>query len=190
MLGLPVDYCRGWQGQFEDQVGNWLWIQDFFNAVNHWIEKGWLFCGSCDWKKEVLNKKYWRRVGEGALCWEGGRLWWCYFCSNWWPTLPHSWKEGSILHHDFDDNIWHLGENFQWQKKHISREMVRFKYPEIALNHYTYQHAVDDNNNSQKSPISMDKTWVTSCWPNRVFSFLIGVKEVNILLSLTNIYVH
>ena len=56
-----------------------------------------------------------------------------------------------------------LGRIFNGKKQHINREMVRFKYPEISLNHYTYQHAVDDNNNSQKSPISMEKNWVTSC---------------------------
>ena len=72
----------------------------------------------------------------------------------------------------------------------VNRETVRFKYPEIVWDQYTYHHAVDNQNNHQKSPIRIKKTWATSYWPNRIFAFLLGVTEVNTLLALTNIYGH
>ena len=83
-----------------------------------------------------------------------------------------------------------LDKSGNGRKRRINGETVRFKYPEIFWNHYTYQNDVDDHNNLRQSPISIEKTWVTSYYPNRFFVFLIGVIEVNILLALTNIYGH
>ena len=67
---------------------------------------------------------------------------------------------------------------------------VKFKYPNIIWNQYTYQNYVDDHNNCPKSTISIENTWDISYWINRVFALLIGKTEVNILLALTNIYGH
>ena len=47
---------------------------------------------------------------------------------------------------------------------------------------------VDDYNNQRQSPISLEKTWATMWWPNRVFAFLIAVIEVNTYLSAVHIY--
>jgi hypothetical protein len=59
-------------------------------------------------------------------------------------------------------------------------EQVRtFKYTEVFHNHYQYRHVVDDNNNNRMQPISLEETWKTSYWPNRVFAFVLGVSGVN-----------
>lgn len=63
-----------------------------------------------------------------------------------------------------------------------------FQYPELVYNHFKYRHAVDDHNNRRQAPISIEKTWNTNWWPNRVFSFLISITEINTLLAWTNIY--
>jgi Transposase IS4 len=46
-----------------------------------------------------------------------------------------------------------------------------FKYMEPFENHYLYRHAVDDHNNNRHSDISLEETWVTHRWENRVFRF-------------------
>ena len=58
-----------------------------------------------------------------------------------------------------------------------------FKYPEVVHNHYQYRHVVDDHNARRHSPISLEATWGTSWWPNRVFAFLLAVTEVNVHLA-------
>lgn len=65
---------------------------------------------------------------------------------------------------------------------------VTFRYPELVYNHFKYRHAVDDHNNRRQSPIALEKTWTTSWWPNRVFTFLLAVTEINVLLCLTNMF--
>ena len=60
-----------------------------------------------------------------------------------------------------------------------------FNYPEVVGNHFLYRHSVDDHNNKQHSPISLEVVWATKNWPNRVFSFLLSVTEVNVNLAAT-----
>ena len=50
-------------------------------------------------------------------------------------------------------------------------------------NHFLYRHSVDDHNNKQHSPISLEVVWGTKYWPNHVFSFLLAVTEVNVNLA-------
>lgn len=57
-----------------------------------------------------------------------------------------------------------------------------FQYPEVFANHFRYRHVVDDHNNRRHSPISLETTWATKRWENRVFAFLLAVTEVNCLL--------
>ena len=38
---------------------------------------------------------------------------------------------------------------------------------------------MDDHNNCRHSPISIEETWGTKWWPDRVFAFLFAVTEVN-----------
>jgi hypothetical protein len=55
-----------------------------------------------------------------------------------------------------------------------------FRYTEPFHNHYKYRHAVDDHNNHRHSDISIEETWVTHCWENRVFAFLLAITEINL----------
>jgi hypothetical protein len=60
------------------------------------------------------------------------------------------------------------------------KEQVRtFFYTGVFHNHYHYRHVVDDNNNNRMQPISIEETWKTVYWPNRVFAFILGVTGVN-----------
>ena len=70
----------------------------------------------------------------------------------------------------------------------VDNTKVSFRYPELVYNHYTFRHAVDDHNNRRQAPISIERTWSTNWWPNRVFAFLLGVTEVNVYLAMVNIF--
>ena len=59
------------------------------------------------------------------------------------------------------------------------RETLTFKYTEPFQNHYLYRHAIDDHNNLRHSDISLEETWVTHRWENRVFAFILSITEVN-----------
>ena len=59
----------------------------------------------------------------------------------------------------------------------------RLKYPEVVHNHFQYCHAVDDHNAKWHSLISIEVVWATKQWPNRVFSFLLLITEVNCFLA-------
>jgi hypothetical protein len=59
----------------------------------------------------------------------------------------------------------------------------RFKYREPFFNHFKFCHGIDDHNAKRHSPISIEETWATKWWPNRVFSFLLAVTEVNSKLA-------
>ena len=63
-----------------------------------------------------------------------------------------------------------------------SKVVKKFKYPEVLYNHYQFWDVIDNNNNNSMrlSLISMEETWMTSPWANRVFCFLLAVTVVNI----------
>ena len=63
-------------------------------------------------------------------------------------------------------------------------ERIRFKYTEIFYNHFNFRHAVDDHNNNRHQPISVEVTWATQRWANRVFAFIFAISEVNTKLAL------
>ena len=44
---------------------------------------------------------------------------------------------------------------------------------------------LNHHNNKRHSPISLEVVWATKYWPNHVFSFLLGVTEVNVNLATT-----
>lgn len=70
----------------------------------------------------------------------------------------------------------------QWTENGQQRTAI-FRYHEPFDNHYRYRHAVDDHNNNRHSDISLEETWVTHRWENRVFAFLLGITEVNVWLG-------
>ena len=74
------------------------------------------------------------------------------------------------------------------KQRNVDGCQVTFAYPEVVKNHYTYHHAVDDHNSRRQYQISIERTWETRYWPNRVFAFLLAVTEVNVYLAMTNIY--
>jgi hypothetical protein len=59
----------------------------------------------------------------------------------------------------------------------------KFKYTEPFANHFLYRHCVDDHNNLRHSGISIEQTWKTHRWVNRVFAFLLAISEVNAFLA-------
>jgi hypothetical protein len=61
---------------------------------------------------------------------------------------------------------------------------VSIKYTMPVKNHYLYRHAVDDHNNLHQSDISVEQTWTTQTWENRVFAFVLGITEVNVYLAM------
>lgn len=54
-----------------------------------------------------------------------------------------------------------------------------FLYPAPFSLHLKFRHKIDDQNNCCHSPISVEKTWKTKYWTDRVHAFLIAVSEVN-----------
>ena len=73
----------------------------------------------------------------------------------------------------------------EWVDGSGNSQKHKFNYPEVVGNHFLYQHSVDDHNNKRHSPISLEVVWATKYWPNRVFSFLLSVTEVNVNLAAT-----
>jgi hypothetical protein len=59
----------------------------------------------------------------------------------------------------------------------------KFKYTEPFANHFLYRHCVDDHNNLRHSGVSIEETWRTHRWANRVFAFILAISEVNCFLA-------
>ncbi len=77
-----------------------------------------------------------------------------------------------------------IGEekNRSWKENGVT-ETTKFQSPEVVHNHYKYRYMVDDHNARRQSPISLEVSWATRRWPNRVFAFILGVSEVNAMLA-------
>jgi hypothetical protein len=61
----------------------------------------------------------------------------------------------------------------------LNREWKPFRYVEPFSQHNKGKHLVHDVNNCQHDPIGLEYTWKTKWWPNRQFTFLLSVAEVN-----------
>ena len=75
----------------------------------------------------------------------------------------------------------------EWVFNHKPQKAV-FKYTETFANHFDYRGAVDDHNSKQHDGgthqgVSLETTWTTHRWENRVFSFVIAVAKVNMFLA-------
>ena len=81
-----------------------------------------------------------------------------------------------------------LGE-FGEEKKHYMvngvKHVTMFRYPEVVHNHYHYWDVIDNHNSYRMHPLSMEETWMTMCWPNRVFCFLLAITMVNVQNAAT-----
>ena len=81
---------------------------------------------------------------------------------------------GSLTYHDDEkENV-----------RIVNNETHKFKYKKPFSDHFKYRHSVDDHNNLRHSSPSLEETWVTFRWVNRVFAFLLAVTEVNLYLYL------
>ena len=59
----------------------------------------------------------------------------------------------------------------------------RFHCCDVFVNHYAYRHAVDDHNHLRQADLSLEETWRTHRWENRVFAFILAITEVNAFLA-------
>lgn len=60
-----------------------------------------------------------------------------------------------------------------------TRTSLHFKYTQPFALYYQHRHVVDDHNNLRHSLPSIEHTWTTVRWANRVFAFLLSISEVN-----------
>ena len=77
------------------------------------------------------------------------------------------------LHGTLEENEDHA----TWRK--IDGEWKTFHYAEPFSRHNKGKHWVDDVNQRRHQPISLESVWATKWWPNRQFTFLLSVAEVN-----------
>jgi hypothetical protein len=61
----------------------------------------------------------------------------------------------------------------------VNGEWKSFRYAEPFSRHNKGKHWVDNVNNRRHDPIGLENTWKTKWWPNRQFTFLLSVAEVN-----------
>ena len=61
----------------------------------------------------------------------------------------------------------------------VNGDWETFWYVEPFSRHNKGKHWVDDVNNRHHDPIGLEYTWKTKWWPNRQFTFLLSVAEVN-----------
>ena len=59
----------------------------------------------------------------------------------------------------------------------------RFHHTDFVHNHCACRHAVDDHNNLRQSDLSLEDTWRTQRWENRVFAFILAISEINTFLA-------
>ena len=76
-------------------------------------------------------------------------------------------------------------EKRQHFKVNGEKQEKTFKYPEVVHNHYKYRDCIDNHNSQRMHPLSMEETWMTMHWPNRVFCFLLALTMVNIQNAAT-----
>jgi hypothetical protein len=65
---------------------------------------------------------------------------------------------------------------------------VQFKYKEVIANHYKYRGAVDAHNAKRHDGntgcgMSLEASWTTQRWENRVFAYILATSEVNAYLG-------
>ena len=50
----------------------------------------------------------------------------------------------------------------------------------MVHNHYKYRDYINNHNSQRMHPLSMEETWMMTCWHNRVFCFLLALTIVNV----------
>ncbi len=67
----------------------------------------------------------------------------------------------------------------------VDGEWKTFKYAKPISRHNRAKHWVNDVNNRRHDPIGLEQVWQTKWWPNRQFTFLLPVAEVNCVQART-----
>ena len=82
-----------------------------------------------------------------------------------------------------------LGEFGEEEKRHYMvngrKHVTMFRYPEVFHNHYCYWDVIDNHNSYRMHWLSLEETWMTMHWPNRVFCFLLAITMVNVQNAAT-----
>ena len=73
-----------------------------------------------------------------------------------------------------------LGEFGEAKKTLHGQQSQACNNIQVVHNHYHYQDVIDNHNSYRMHPLSMEETWMTMCWPNRVFCFLLAITMVNV----------
>ena len=73
----------------------------------------------------------------------------------------------------------HEVEGHQAYRKLSTGQAVRWTYVEPVSRHNRSKHWVDDHNQRRPAPIDLSFVWCTKWWPNRQFTFFLGLVEVN-----------
>ena len=75
---------------------------------------------------------------------------------------------------------------FHWDYKRVNEQLKNseiktfcFIMTYVFSNHFWGRHMIDDHNNQRHSVPSIENSWVTHRWADRVFSFLLAITEVN-----------
>ena len=60
------------------------------------------------------------------------------------------------------------------------KHVTMFRYPDVVYNPYRYRDVIDNHNSFGMHLLSMEETWMTMHWSNRVFCFLLAITMVNV----------
>ena len=73
------------------------------------------------------------------------------------------------------------GSDTQRRYKGSGREVVtkHFNYHEVFGNHFHYPKQVDNNNNCCHYPISVERNWATTYWPDRCQDYFLALRDFN-----------
>ena len=95
-----------------------------------------------------------------------------------WGPFLHLQYAGTRLHNDADVSIQHTTDHGFPKNHHYMEGGVKksttFVYPEVVHNHDANRDVIDNHNAMRMHPISMEETWMTSRWPNRVLLVFVG----------------
>ena len=82
-----------------------------------------------------------------------------------------------------------MPEGQKEERRMVNGDIVKFKYPEVVVDHYIYRGAMENHNGLRhyggtKSKFGLDSKCGTTWWPIQVFAFFIACTEVNAYLAM------
>ena len=80
-----------------------------------------------------------------------------------------------------------------WLSDNNHRVNTTFRYKEVVANHYLFRGSVDAHNRwrhdgGANQGLSVEETWDTKRWENRVFAFFLSIVEVNAYLAMKHFH--